>query len=65
MDVVYLKRGAIFCCCAAHLATVIVAFKDVKTQARLDWLALGLYPFWNFHLILFAPCNNMGIMNTR
>jgi len=45
MDVVYLKRGTILGSYAAHLTAVVIALKDLKTQARLDGLAFWFF-FW-------------------
>lgn len=64
-DVIYLKRGAIFCRNAAHLATVIVALKDLKAQAGFDGLAFGLNPIWNLHIVFPAPFGNFFIVYTR
>ena len=47
MNVVYLKRGAILGCNAAHLTAIAVALKDLKAQAGFDWLALWLFFFNN------------------
>ena len=41
VDVVYFKRGTILGGNTAHLAAVIIALKNFKAQAGLDWLALG------------------------